>query len=110
MLQIGFFGLLWRSIGLVASGPNQRGKVMLPKYAFFRDRIVPYADAKVGVLTHSLNYGTGCFAGLRGLLEQQPGGTLRLPPAGPLQAVSGIGRLAADEPALPPGRPGDPSV
>jgi len=39
---------------------------MLPKYAFFRDRIVPYADAKVGVLTHSLNYGTGCFAGLRG--------------------------------------------
>jgi branched-chain amino acid aminotransferase len=39
---------------------------MLPKYAFFRDRIVPYADANVGVLTHALNYGTGCFAGLRG--------------------------------------------
>ena len=39
---------------------------MLPKYAFFKDHIVPYADAKVGVLTHALNYGTGCFAGLRG--------------------------------------------
>lgn len=39
---------------------------MLPEYAFFRDRIVPYADARVGVLTHALNYGTGCYAGLRG--------------------------------------------
>lgn len=37
----------------------------LPRYAFFRGRIVPYADARVGVLTHALNYGTGCFAGIR---------------------------------------------
>ena len=38
----------------------------LPKYAFFRGLIVPYGQARVGVLTHALNYGTGCFAGLRG--------------------------------------------
>jgi branched-chain amino acid aminotransferase len=38
----------------------------LPKFAFFGGRIVPYSEAKVGVLTHSLNYGTGCFAGIRG--------------------------------------------
>src|SRR6476646_6702117 len=38
----------------------------LPVYAFFRGRIVPYGDARVGVMTHALNYGTGCFAGLRG--------------------------------------------
>lgn len=38
----------------------------LPKYAFFKDKIVPYADAKVGVLTHGLNYGTGVFGGIRG--------------------------------------------
>jgi branched-chain amino acid aminotransferase len=38
----------------------------LPKYAFFRGRIVPYGQARIGVLTHALNYGTGCFAGLRG--------------------------------------------
>lgn len=38
----------------------------LPRHAFFRGRIVPYAEARVGVLTHALNYGTGCFAGLRG--------------------------------------------
>lgn len=37
----------------------------LPLFAFFNGRIVPYEEAKVGVLTHSLNYGTGCFGGLR---------------------------------------------
>jgi branched-chain amino acid aminotransferase len=37
----------------------------LPRHAFFRGRIVPYSDARVGVLTHALNYGTGCFAGIR---------------------------------------------
>lgn len=37
-----------------------------PKYAFFRGKIVPYADAKIGLLTHALNYGTAAFAGIRG--------------------------------------------
>lgn len=37
----------------------------LPKHAFFQGKIVPYAEAKVGVLTHALNYGTAVFAGLR---------------------------------------------
>jgi branched-chain amino acid aminotransferase len=37
----------------------------LPNYAFFKGRIVPYREAKVGVLTHALNYGTGVFGGLR---------------------------------------------
>jgi branched-chain amino acid aminotransferase len=38
----------------------------LPNYAYFQGRIVPYGEAKVGVMTHALNYGTGCFGGLRG--------------------------------------------
>jgi len=38
----------------------------LPRMAFFKDRVVPYAEAKVGLLTHALNYGTGVFAGIRG--------------------------------------------
>jgi branched-chain amino acid aminotransferase len=38
----------------------------LPRYAFFRGHIVPYGEARIGVMTHALNYGTGCFAGLRG--------------------------------------------
>lgn len=38
----------------------------LPHYAFFQGRIVPYSEARVGVLTHALNYGTGVFSGIRG--------------------------------------------
>ena len=37
----------------------------LPKYAYFQGKIVPYGEAKVGVMTHALNYGTGVFGGLR---------------------------------------------
>lgn len=37
----------------------------LPKYAYFKGEIVPYSQAKVGVLTHGFNYGTAVFAGLR---------------------------------------------
>jgi branched-chain amino acid aminotransferase len=39
--------------------------VELPNYAYFQGKIVPYAEAKVGVLTHALNYGTAVFGGLR---------------------------------------------
>ena len=38
----------------------------LPQYAYFNGEIVPYAEAKVGVLTHALNYGTAAFGGIRG--------------------------------------------
>lgn len=37
----------------------------LPKYAFFEGEIVPYSEAKIGVMTHALNYGTGVFGGMR---------------------------------------------
>ncbi len=37
----------------------------LPKFAFFKGRIVPYADARIGVLNHTFNYGTGAFGGIR---------------------------------------------
>lgn len=37
----------------------------LPINAFFEGKIVPYADAKVGVLTNALNYGTAIFGGVR---------------------------------------------
>lgn len=35
-------------------------------YAYFRKRIVPIEEAKVSIVTHALNYGTGCFEGIRG--------------------------------------------
>jgi len=34
-------------------------------WAYLDGRIVPYAQASFGVLTHALNYGTGLFAGIR---------------------------------------------
>src|SRR4030066_212229 len=39
--------------------------VALPKHAYFQGKIVPYSKAKVGVLTHALNYGTAAFGGIR---------------------------------------------
>jgi branched-chain amino acid aminotransferase len=38
---------------------------------WFEDRFVGFADAKVSVLTHAFNYGTGLFEGIRGYYEQQ---------------------------------------
>lgn len=35
-------------------------------YAYIRKQFVPLADAKIGVMTHAFNYGTGCFEGIRG--------------------------------------------
>jgi len=39
--------------------------VALPGYAYFEGNIVPYSEAKVGVATHALNYGTAAFGGVR---------------------------------------------
>ncbi len=36
-----------------------------PSYAFFNGKIVPIEEAKVSVMTHALNYGTGAFGGVR---------------------------------------------
>ncbi len=35
-------------------------------YAFFRKQFMPLAEAKIGILTHALHYGTACFEGIRG--------------------------------------------
>jgi branched-chain amino acid aminotransferase len=37
----------------------------MPQYAFFKGQIVPLGEAKVSIMTHALNYGTGCFEGIR---------------------------------------------
>ncbi|MFC1847171.1 branched-chain amino acid transaminase [Chloroflexota bacterium] len=38
----------------------------MPSYAYFKKEIVPLAEAKIGVMTHSLHYGTAVFEGIRG--------------------------------------------
>lgn len=42
----------------------------LPNYAFFKGKIVPYSEAKVGIMTHTIHYGTGVFGGLRGFWNE----------------------------------------
>ncbi|MBI4213525.1 MAG: branched-chain amino acid transaminase [Chloroflexi bacterium] len=35
-------------------------------YAYFHKQIVPLEEAKIGIMTHAFNYGTGVFEGIRG--------------------------------------------
>jgi branched-chain amino acid aminotransferase len=39
------------------------------EHAFFQGRIIPFADARISIGTHSVQYGTGAFAGIRGYLD-----------------------------------------
>jgi len=38
----------------------------MPPFAFFDNKFVPLSEAKVGIMTHALHYGTACFEGIRG--------------------------------------------
>ena len=38
----------------------------MPPYAFFHQQFMPLSEAKIGILTHALHYGTACFEGIRG--------------------------------------------
>jgi branched-chain amino acid aminotransferase len=43
----------------------------MPNYAFFNGQFVPFEEAKVSVMTHAFNYGTGCFEGIRAYWNQK---------------------------------------
>ena len=43
----------------------------MSSYAFFRGQFVPLSEAKIGIMTHSLHYGTACFEGIRGNWNSQ---------------------------------------
>jgi branched-chain amino acid aminotransferase len=45
--------------------PLRRGAAPDSAWAFFNGEFVPLRDAKVSVLTHAFNYGTGVFEGVR---------------------------------------------
>jgi len=38
----------------------------MTSYAFFQKQFVPLSEAKVGIMTHALHYGTALFEGIRG--------------------------------------------
>lgn len=43
----------------------------VPNFAYFKGKIVPYSEAKIGVMTHALNYGTAIFGGVRGYWNEE---------------------------------------
>ena len=47
------------------AAPLRRGAAPQSAWAFFDGNFVPLRDAKVSVLTHAFNYGTGIFEGIR---------------------------------------------
>ena len=64
--------LIWDCDDRVTKALNTRSKErtitmeLAGLQIYHNGRYVRYEDAKVGVLTHGLNYGTGCFEGIRG--------------------------------------------
>lgn len=43
----------------------------MPSYAFFKNKYVPLAEAKVNIMTHAIHYGTAVFEGIRGNWNSQ---------------------------------------
>lgn len=48
-----------------SAGPSARQEID-QGIVFFRDELRPFSEANVSIATHALNYGTGCFEGIRG--------------------------------------------
>jgi len=46
---------------------------MATPYAYFKKQIVPLSEAKIGIMTHAFNYGTGVFEGIRGNYNEAQG-------------------------------------
>ncbi len=44
---------------------------MTDPIVFFNNQFVPLSEAKVGILTHALHYGTGVFEGIRGYWDER---------------------------------------
>ena len=42
-------------------------------YAYFQKQFVPLSEAKIGIMTHGFNYGTGVFEGVRGNWNEEQG-------------------------------------
>jgi branched-chain amino acid aminotransferase len=45
----------------------------LPLLCYFEGKVIPLSEAKVGILTHALSYGTGCFEGIRAYYNEDHG-------------------------------------
>lgn len=55
-----------------AQGPSAKQEIT-DGYCFFKGDIMPLAEANVNISTHALNYGTGCFEGIRAYWNETKG-------------------------------------
>lgn len=55
------------------ASPLRRGAAPETAWAFFNGEFVPLREAKVSVLTHAFNYGTGVFEGIRAYWNAEQG-------------------------------------
>ncbi|KQL50172.1 branched-chain amino acid aminotransferase [Brevibacillus choshinensis] len=55
-----------------SKGPSPK-KEITSGFCFFKGQIMPLAEANVNISTHALNYGTGCFEGIRAYWNEQEG-------------------------------------
>lgn len=56
---------------------TQSIKAMMP-FAYFKSALVPHAEAVISIASHSLQYGTMCFGGMRGYVVGKEARILRL--------------------------------
>jgi branched-chain amino acid aminotransferase len=47
----------------------------MPSYAYFQKQFMPLEEAKIGIMTHALHYGTAIFEGIRGNWNDEQGQT-----------------------------------
>jgi len=47
----------------------------MPSYAYFQKQFLPLEEAKIGIMTHALHYGTAIFEGIRGNWNESQGQT-----------------------------------
>lgn len=52
------------------NGPSPTSEIA-DGYCFFKGRMMPLAEANVSIATHALNYGTGCFEGIRAYWNEE---------------------------------------
>ena len=64
-----------------------------PSYAYFQGKIVPIEEAKVSVMTHALNYGTGAFGGVRAYWNDEESELFIFRPLDHFKRVLNSGRL-----------------
>lgn len=41
------------------------------RFAYFQGKVVPLEEARVSIMTHAFNYGTGCFEGIRAYWNEE---------------------------------------